>query len=122
MILIDTSCWVESLRQRGDAAVRERVKRLVLEGNGAWCGMVRPELWAGVRDPLERPTLKQFEQVIPELSTTEEVWQSACDLAVRCREAGKTAPASDMVIAACARHHSVELQHLDRHFTFLLTL
>jgi predicted nucleic acid-binding protein len=37
-------------------------------------------------------------------------------------KAGKTAPAVDVLIAACARHHRVALEHADSHFDFLLTL
>jgi predicted nucleic acid-binding protein len=57
-----------------------------------------------------------------ELSITDAVWTEACALADRCRKAGKTAPAIDVLIAACARHHGVELEHADRHFDFLMTL
>ncbi|MGI8435899.1 MAG: hypothetical protein ACR2NX_03205, partial [Chthoniobacterales bacterium] len=59
---------------------------------------------------------------IPALEINDEVWNEACELAGRCRKAGKTAPANDVLIAACARHHGVELERADAHFDFLLTL
>jgi predicted nucleic acid-binding protein len=43
-------------------------------------------------------------------------------LADRCRAAGKTAPTNDILIAACARHHQVEIEAADSHFDFLMTL
>jgi predicted nucleic acid-binding protein len=70
----------------------------------------------------DRRILREFEQKLPELSITDEVWQEACELADRCRRAGKIAPATDVLIAACARHHGVELEHADNHFDFLMTL
>jgi predicted nucleic acid-binding protein len=42
---------------------------------------------------------------------------SALDLAQACRSAGVTAPTADVVIAACAFHYGMELEHRDEHFT-----
>lgn len=84
--------------------------------------MVRLELWAGVGGEQERKTLRDFENHIPDLGITDEVWEEARDLAGRCRKAGKTAPASDILIAACARHHRVEVETADAHFEFLMKL
>ncbi len=66
--------------------------------------------------------LRGFEQTLPELPITEDVWAAACTLASRCRKAGRTAPAIDVLIAACARHHGVDVEHADSHFDFLMTL
>ena len=35
---------------------------------------------------------------------------------------GKTAPSNDILIAACARPHQVEVEAADSHFDFLMTL
>ena len=80
--------------RRGDLAVRERVSVLLGNGEAAWSAPIRLELWNGV----------------------------ARELADRCRKVEKTAPAIDLLIAACARHHRVRLEHADAHFDFLLTL
>jgi predicted nucleic acid-binding protein len=120
--LVDTSSWVHALRRQGDAAVRSRVKSLMEAGEAAWCPMVRLELWNGVRSDNDRKSLLALEKVVPELPVTEEVWQAACDLAERCRRAGKTAPIQDVLIGACARVHGVELEHDDRHYDWLPTL
>lgn len=122
MTLIDTSSWVEQLRSTGQPAVRERVEHLLQSGRAAWCGMVRLELWAGVGGDRERQTLQAYENHIPELGITDEVWEEACELASRCRKAGKSAPASDILIAACARHHRVPVETADAHFDFLMKL
>jgi hypothetical protein len=116
MKLVDTSSWVHQIRRRGDPAVRARVEQLLRTGEAAWCPVVRLELWAGVGGDADRKLLRDYQRRIPELPVTDAVWQEACDLADRCRRAGQTAPPHDILIAACARHHRVEIEHDDAHF------
>lgn len=122
MTLVDSSAWIHCLRRRGAPEVVERVRRLLETGEAAWCPPVRLELWNGAGDEADRRALRDFERTLPELPVTDEVWAAACELAVRCRKAGKTAPAIDVLIAACARHHGVDVEHADHHFEFLTTL
>ena len=122
MKLVDTSCWVHALRHNGDPVVREHVRTLMAAGDAAWCPIVRLELWNGVGSERDRRSLRALEEVLPELSMGDEVWQAARELADRCRKAGKTAPVQDVVIAACARCHGVEVMHDDEHFTWLTAL
>ncbi|MQA91438.1 MAG: PIN domain-containing protein [Gemmatimonas sp.] len=116
MVLVDTSSWIHFLRPDGDAAVRERVKALLEAGIACWCPMIRLELWNGAGGDREKRVLRQFEKLIPELAITPEVWDDMYDLARRCRAAGVTGPASDIVIAACARHHGAGLDQCDADF------
>ncbi len=122
MKLVDTSSWVHQIRRKGDPVVRARVEQLLRGGEAAWCPVVRLELWAGVGSDLDRKLLRDYAQALPELPITDEGWQSACDLADRCRRAGRTAPPHDILIAACARHHRVEIEHDDAHFDLLAEL
>jgi hypothetical protein len=122
MTLIDTSSWIHAFRRIGHEQIRARVRHLVENGQAAWCAIVRLELWAGVGGEEERKTLRDFENHIPDLSLTDEIWEEACELASRCRKAGKSAPASDILIAACARHHRVKVETADAHFDFLMKL
>lgn len=122
MTLVDTSCWVPQIRRKGDPAVGARVEELLAVGLAAWCAPVRLELWNGAGSELDREILRNFERILPSLPITDAVWSDACALASRCRKAGKTAPANDVLIAACARHHGVELARADAHFDFLLTI
>jgi len=66
--------------------------------------------------------LREMEQRIPELAINDEVWNVACELADRCRKAGKRIPPNDLIIEACARFHGVEVEAADAHFDFLKTL
>jgi len=54
--------------------------------------------------------------------TTDAVWAKARLLAQRSRAKGLTVPAADLVIAACAWEHGVEMEHDDDHLTSLESL
>ena len=122
MILVDTSSWIHQQRSKGDPAIQKRVEALLTSGLAAWCPVTRLELWAGVRNERERRILRNYEQVIPELPINEEIWEMACGLAERGRAQDKTFPTNDLLIAACAIYHRVELEHSDKHFDDILKL
>ena len=121
MKLVDTSSWIEYLRDRESQATG-RVRDLVLDGEAAWCDMTLVELWNGARGAREKRELAELEKEITLLPVHAPVWKSACKLARRCREAGLTVPASDIVIAACAVNHAVELEYCDEHFIKILPI
>jgi predicted nucleic acid-binding protein len=116
MILVDTSSWIHFLRPDGDGDVRARVESALRAGTACWCPLVRLELWNGAGGERERKVLREFERVLPELTIDETVWSGARDLARRCRAAGVTVPATDILIAACAGHHGARIEHSDTDF------
>jgi len=120
--LIDTSSWVDALRRDGDPEIRARVVALLREGTAAWCDMVRLELWNGLRGAAEREQMKELEVDVIHLPTNDAVWARARLLAQRARAKGITAPASDVLIAACAWERGVEMEHDDAHLTALASL
>jgi predicted nucleic acid-binding protein len=122
LLLIDTSSWIHLLRPNGDPAVRSRVERALQSGDACWCPIVRLELWNGAGGDREKKVLRDFEKLLPELSIDEDVWQGAFELARRARTAGVSIPATDLLIAACARHHSADLEHADSDFTYLANM
>ena len=119
MHLVDTSSWIHSLRPGGDAEARSRVERLVRSGEASWCAMVKLELWNGARKEHERRVLSDMDERLIDLEITADVWELACELARKARQGGLTVPATDLLIAACARHHRVGLEHSDEHFLAL---
>lgn len=121
MKLIDTSSWVEYLRNR-DSEAGDSVEVLVLSGDAAWCDLTLVELWLGVRGTREKRELAEMENEIARVPVNAEVWQLAKRLALRCREKGWTVPISDLVIAACAVAHHLDLEHCDQHFEEILPL
>jgi len=120
--LIDTSSWIHALRKKGDPDIRERVRNFLLEGKAAWCDLVRVELWQGVRMKSEMTFLHQLENTLTLLPAHGEVWNVACQLGTKSRTSGKPVPTTDLIIAACALHHNVELEHCDKHFDLILPL
>ena len=116
MRLIDTSCWIEALRRKGDSAIRAKVQSLLQTSEAAWCDMVRLELWNGATSEWDKKLLRDLEATLPSLPMGPDTWNMATDLAVRSRSAGHTIPATDLLIFACARSHGVEVEHKDHHF------
>jgi predicted nucleic acid-binding protein len=116
MVLVDSSSWIHFLRPDGDVAVRGRVEAALHAGSARWCPLVRLELWNGAGGDREKKVLREFERLVPELDITSEVWNEAYDLARRCRSAGVSVPATDLLIAACARHHGARLEQADGDF------
>lgn len=122
MTLIDTSAWIHSLRPDGKAEVTAVVRALLENGDAAWCPIVRLELWNGARGVHEKRVLRELDSNLVELDLVPAVWGRAYDLARRARKRGKTVPATDIVVMACARHHGVDIAHDDEHLAELARL
>ena len=114
--LVDTSAWIETLRNDGDPDLRARIFKLTTEGESVLCDMVLLELWNGARGVAEHRMLRDLRNELEIVPTTAEVWDLASDLAQQCRRSGFTIPATDLLIAACAKHHNLQLVHVDHHF------
>ena len=121
MKLIDTSSWVEYLRDR-ESEIGDSIEVLVLSGEAAWCDITLVELWHGVRGAKERRELAEMENEIERIPVDAAVWGLASKLALRCREKGINVPISDIITAACAVTHGLELEHCDKHFNDILPL
>ncbi|HEV7923801.1 MAG TPA: PIN domain-containing protein [Verrucomicrobiae bacterium] len=121
MRLVDTSSWVEYLRDR-ESTVGDSIEVLVLRGEAAWCHITLVELWHGVRGAKEKRELAEMENEIEHIPIDAAVWRLASSLALRSREKGINVPISDIIIAACAATHGLELEYCDNHFDALLPL
>ena len=121
MKLVDTSSWIEYLRNT-DSEAGNRVEELLLNGHAAWCDVTAVELWHGARGVREKRDLAALEQEVSLFPVDAEAWQKARHLAVACRQAGLTAPVADLVIAAAAARHGLDLEHCDRHFDMILPI
>ena len=115
--LVDTSSWVEALRRDGREDVRARVRDLVLAGDAVLCDMVLLELWNGARGERERHDLAAMEQDLEIVPTTAAAWQLASEIARRSRDSGRTLPATDILIAACAGAAGTSMEAVDSHVT-----
>lgn len=122
MTLIDTSCWIEALRENGDATVRNRVLALLDQGQACWCDAVRIELWNGRGAERQKASLEQLDEELTCFAVNQAVWQLSIEMAKRARAGGVTVPAMDLLIAACARVNGLTIESTDKHFAMLATV
>ncbi len=118
MILVDTSAWIEFLRDTG-SPVCQRVDDL-LATEIATCDVVRMEVLAGARDEQH---LQQLRRLLARASTlpTEPVdYDAAAALYRTCRQRGRSVrKLIDCLIAAVAIRGNVPVLHRDADFDIL---
>ena len=123
MVLIDSSAWIEFLRDSGSAACQQ-VDEL-LDRDFAICDPIRMEVLAGARDESHLLNLRRLlarAVVIPMRPTD---YEDAAALYRRCRRQGATVrKLIDCLIAAVAiragtpvLHHDADFHTLARHTT-----
>ena len=118
MILIDTSAWIEFLRDTGSAACN-RVEAL-LEGEIAICYAVRMEVLAGARDERHLRSLQRLLARAVVLSTIPADYDNAAALYRQCRRKGNTMrKLLDCLISAVAIRSDVSILHNDVDFDVL---
>lgn len=66
--------------------------------------------------------MTEMAATLPSLPIDDAVWSTAYELARTARAQGRTVPATDLVIAACARRHGVGLEHEDSHLEVVQAL
>lgn len=118
MILVDTSAWIEFLRNT-ESGVCEAVDRL-LGADLAICDAVSMEVLAGARD---EPHLLQLRALLARttiLPTTPADYEHAAALYRRCRVRGETVrKLIDCLIGSVAVRAGVEILHADDGFAAL---
>ena len=118
MTLIDTSAWVEFLRDTG-SPVCERVDRM-LGSRIATCDAVRMELLAGAGSEEQLQQLRRLLARATTLPTESIDYDTAAMLYRRCRSRGKTVRKPiDCLIASVAIRGRVAVLHRDADFSTL---
>lgn len=118
MILVDTSAWVEFLRDTG-SAVCAAVDAL-LDGEIATCHPVRMELLAGARDEQHLDDLRGLLARGALLTTDPADFEEAAVLYRACRRGGETVrKLIDCLISATAIRMSIPVLHADNDFEVL---
>ena len=116
MILIDTSAWIEFLRDT-QSLVCERVDTL-LASRIATCDAVRMEVLAGARDQEHLEQLRRLLARATLLPTESIDFDTAAAVYRSCRSQGKTVrKLIDCLIAAVAIRANVPVLHMDQDFT-----
>lgn len=118
MILIDTSAWVEYLRDTG-SPVCLRVDEL-LDADIAICDPVRMEVLAGARDERHLYDLRRLLARASVLTTETIDYEEAASLHRVCRRGGETVrKLVDCLIASVAIRLNVVVLHADADFDVL---
>jgi predicted nucleic acid-binding protein len=121
LILVDTSAWIEFLRDTG-SAVCMRVDDL-LGGDIATCHPVRMEVLAGARDESHLNDLRRLLARASILPTRSTDYEHAAVLYRTCRRGGETVrKLIDCLIAATAIRTDVPVLHADPDFDALSRL
>jgi predicted nucleic acid-binding protein len=118
VILIDTSAWVEFLRDTG-SVVCDRVDAL-LDGETATCHPIRMEVLAGARDEQHLGDLRSLLARGSVLTTEPTDYEEAAALYRACRRGGDTVrKLIDCLIAATAIRNAIPILHSDNDFDVL---
>jgi predicted nucleic acid-binding protein len=118
VILVDTSAWVEFLRDTG-SPVCEEVDRL-LARDIAVCDAVRMEVLAGARDDAHLRRLRGLLARAVVLPTEPVDYEFAAALHRSCRRRGETVrKLIDCLIGAVAARHGTPVLHADADFDTL---
>lgn len=118
MILIDTSAWVEFLRDTGSATCN-RVE-VLLGGEIATCDVVRMEVFAGARDEHHLRNLRRLLARAVSIRVTPGDYELGAALYRRCRRRGETVrKLVDCLIASVAIRAGADLLHSDADFDVL---
>jgi predicted nucleic acid-binding protein len=118
VILVDTSAWIEFLRDTG-SEVCEAVDRL-LDADLAISDAVSMEVLAGARDERHLIQLRGLLGRATMLPTTPADYEAAASLYRTCRASGETVRRLiDCLIAAVALRAGAEILHADTDFTAL---
>ena len=118
MILIDTSAWVEFLRDT-DSNVCVRVD-VALDGDIAVCDAIRMEVLAGAHDERHLEMLRRLLAMAVVLPTEPVHYDDAASLFRRCRSEGESVRRLiDCLIAAVAIRADVPVLHRDKDFDVL---
>ncbi len=115
MILIDTSAWIEFLRDT-DSAVCNRVDGLLAE-DMAICDAIRMEVLAGARDEHHLHQLRRLLARATVLPTGPVDYEQAAAIYRQCRRAGETVrKLMDCLIGAVAISADAAILHRDVDF------
>ena len=118
MILVDTSAWIEYLRDTGSPACI-RVGEL-LGADLATCDVVRMELLAGARDEQHRRDLRRLIARAALVPMEPGDFDQAAALYLRCRRRGATVRTLvDCLIGALAIRADLPVLHCDADFDAL---
>jgi predicted nucleic acid-binding protein len=119
-VFVDTSVWVDYLRQ-GQSPASQELDLLLEEGRAVLCGMVELELLQGAR-PHDKTSLEELLSALPYVEISREDFQDAGEILGGLRAKGIQIPATDGLIAAVCIRQNLPLLTGDKHFDHIQSL
>ena len=115
MVLVDSSIWIEAARRDGDLKANVGLENVLGEYEAVLCAPVRLEVLGGARK-MERERMEHDFSCLPFLHVLDKDWLAAITHAWHLRDAGLTAPWSDILIATLAVRAGMRVYAKDKHF------
>lgn len=113
--VIDTSVWIDFLRDRTPESIRQIADKVINAEDALLCEPIRFELLRGASNR-ERKSLLQLLETLPVLPTPTHLWDQGCSLATQSVDQGLRVSSLDILIAALCLHHEVGITTFDAHF------
>ncbi|MBI3551451.1 MAG: PIN domain-containing protein [Elusimicrobia bacterium] len=114
-VLVDSSVWIEMLRN-GESAAARRLGRLLQDGLVCTSGLIQAEILSGARSDREFEGLRADFSALTFLPDPPDLWDTVAVARYRLARKGFEASIADLVVAASACHHRKTLFTLDHAF------
>ena len=114
-ILIDTSVWIEYLRDKS-SPVADKMDQILSEDDVFVPNIVIAELIQGAKSSKEISVIKDFLDAFHIIDQREDSWIKAGKLAYDLKKKGKTIHLVDCYIAVIAQEYKCKIFTLNRHF------
>lgn len=115
MFLIDSSVWIEYLRLKGSAKIKEKVRDLLELGEVVSCAIVIVEILRGSKNKRDFDELYDSFCSLPQIPINEEVTERASKWGFEMDRKGKIVSTTDLIIASVA-YKKARLLHIDNDF------
>ncbi len=118
MFFIDSSVWIEYLRPKGSAKIKEKVRGLLEAGVVVVCGVIVIEILRGAKNKRDFERLYESLSSLPQFPIDEEVIKRASRWGFEMAQKGKIVSTTDLIIASTA-YKKAKLLHIDSDFKLI---
>ena len=117
-ILIDTSVWIEYLRNRS-SSLGNKLDEILSRKEVYVPKIVVAELIQGAKSEREVSIIKDFLEAFNIIDQEENTWFKAGELSFDLKKKGKIVNLTDCYIAVIAQEHGCQIFTLDEHFRYI---
>ena len=114
-VVVDTCIWIQFFNQPASRAKRA-IDVLIDEGRAVVVGPILAEVMQACSSPKEAEEMSSLLAGLDSFPVTQDTWRRAGLMALDERGNKKLTPLSDLVVAAVAIEHNLEVYTTDPHF------